>query len=126
MIKLTNLTNSASQQTDLISGTGESIPFNLRFLPRINGWVFDCSWTNGVIVFDLQGARLTMGPNILRQYRNQIDFGLMCVSDDGFEPQFIDDFVTGRVQLFLLSPADVANIELNFFSPAAAQAAAAA
>lgn len=116
MIKLTQLTNSASQQFTLTSESGEAIAFALRFLPRVNKWVFDCAFGN----LNLKGASLIKGPNILRGYREIIDFGLMCVSTDGQDPYYLNDFATGRVTLYLLNAADVLDIETNIFSATAA------
>lgn len=111
MIQLTKITNSASQQFILNSETGEAIAFALRFLPRTNKWVFDCEVGN----FSLKGASLIMGPNILRNYRNIIDFGLMCITTDAEDPYYLSDFAIGRVTLYLLNPADVENIESGIF-----------
>ena len=114
MIQLTKITNQATQNFNLVSETGEVISFSLRYLPRVAGWVFDCSFGN----FSIKGARLTISPNTLRGYRNIIDFGLMCVSTDGYEPQYLNDFVTGRVTLYLLNPTDVASVESKIFNAA--------
>lgn len=111
MIKLTQLTNAASQKFTLTSETGEAIAFALRFLPRVNSWVFDCSFET----LNINGAALVNSPNVLRGYRELIDFGLMCVTPDGQDPQFLNDFAVGRVTLYLLNPADVADIETNIF-----------
>lgn len=111
MILLTQLTNSASQKFVLTSETGEAVEFALRFLPRINSWVFDCSSGE----FNVKGARLANSPNLLRQWRNNIDFGLMVTSTDGGEPQFLNDLATGRVSIYLLNVADIADIEQNIY-----------
>ena len=111
MILLTQLTNSASQEFTLTSETGEAIAFALRYLPRINSWVFDCSQGE----LNVTGARLANSPNLLRQWRNLIDFGLMCVSTDGGEPEFLNDLAIGRVSIYLLNAADVADVETNIY-----------
>lgn len=111
MILLTQLTNSANQQFTLTSESGQAIAFALRFLPRINSWVFDCS--QGELT--VKGSRLANSPNLLRQWRNLIDFGLMCISTDGGEPEFLNDLATGRVSLYLLNAVDVADIETNIY-----------
>lgn len=108
MQEITRLTDSAHQEFTLISNAGEEISFKLRYMPTQLSWYFDIS--DG-IDFTLNGAYLGLGPNILRNFRNNISFGLGIASNDGFDPRDLDDFTAGRVQVFLLSAEEVLEIE---------------
>ena len=108
---LDRLTNDPAQQYTLIGEGGQQIPFFLRYLPRQQSWMFNISYNN----FVLNGALLHLSPNILRQWRNVIPFGLAVMSADNYEPYYINDFVTKRIQLFLLDSAEVAEIEKEMF-----------
>lgn len=106
------LTNAARQQVNVIGDNGEVIPFLIYFLPTQNGWAFNIGYGD----FQLNGAYLTISPNCLRGYRNILPFGLLCTSVDGYEPQFISDFIDGRVSLFLLNAAEVAEVEATVYA----------
>ena len=126
MLALNSITSDAKQAFTLISETGEQIIFSLQYLARQQQWIFNLSYKDTII----NGKTLTVGPNILRQYKNKIDFGLMVLSSDGQDPWYVTDFITNppaiapRITLFLLNATDVQSIENSYFSPAAAQAQA--
>lgn len=111
MLFLDRLTNDPAQQYTLIGENGEQIQFFLRYLPRQQSWLFNISYGN----FVLNGAMLHLSPNILRQWRTVIPFGLAVMSTDNYEPYYITDFVTNRIQLFLLNSTEVAEIETDLF-----------
>lgn len=106
------LTSAARQLINVIGDNGEVIPLLMYFLPTQNGWAFDISYLD----FSLKGAYLTISPNCLRGYRNILPFGLLCTSTDGYEPQFIEDFIDGRVSLYLLNAEEVAEVEAEIYS----------
>jgi len=108
---LDQLTNDPAQQYTLIGDNGEQIPFFLRYLPREQTWIFNISYND----FVLNGAALKLSPNILRQWKNIIPFGLAVLSTDNYESYYTTDFVTKRIQLFLLNSAEVAEIEKEMF-----------
>lgn len=113
-MKLLNKISSAPrQQFKIIGDNGERIDFLIWYSPTQSMWMFNIAWQD----FTLNGAVLTLSPNILRGYRNNIPFGIACVSDDGIDPAYIDDFETGRVQLFLLTQTEVQQIEGAMFEP---------
>lgn len=111
-MKILNKINSdPRQQFTIIGDKGEQISFLLYYMSTQQGWFFDISYGD----FALSGARLTMHPNVLRNFRNNIQFGLACVTDDSQEPMYIDDFSTLRVRLYLLNVAEVVGVEDTFF-----------
>lgn len=112
MRQITKLTDDASQRFTLVGENGEDIGFSVRFLSTQQQWVFDVSIGD----FVLTGVQLVMSPNLLRGYKNLLNFGIMCQSTDGEDPFYINDFITGRITLFLLTAAEVEQIELNLFT----------
>lgn len=113
MIYLDRLTNDPMQQYTLVGENGEQIPFSLRYLPRQQSWMYSISYGD----FTANGKLLHLSINALRQWKNIIPFGLCIMSSDGFEPYYINDFVTDRVQLYLLDAAEVAELEQDLFEP---------
>jgi hypothetical protein len=73
-------------------------------------WVFNFThpqFPNGAI----QGQMLCVHPNILRNFKNVLDFGMAVVSTNGEDPVSIEDFANGRVSLYILDAVDVAAVE---------------
>lgn len=56
--------------------------------------------------FILQGVRISVSPNILHQWRNQIPFGIGCTCS-GREPTQQNDFASGAANLYLLTQQEV-------------------
>lgn len=108
---ITSLTSDPTQVFSLVGLEGENISCTLYFKPRMNGWFMDIS--SGA--FDVTGLQIVNSPNILRQWKNVISFGIFVYSIDAEDPQFINDFSSGRIQMYLLSQSEVQEIESNIF-----------
>lgn len=104
---INNLTTASKQQVLIVGDNGEVITLKLYFMPTQSAWMFDLEYLD----FILKGAFLTCMPNLLLSYKRILNFGLMCISSDGYEPQFITDFAEGRVSIYWLNADEV--IELD-------------
>jgi len=103
MLEITGITSDASQQFTIVGEAGENISMALYYLPGQIGWFYDVSYGN----FNVKGQRLVVSPNTLNQWSNIISFGLGCLSSDGDDPFYIDDFTSGRITLFLLNSSEI-------------------
>lgn len=107
--KITNL----PQQTFFLTGNaGQVITLALRFLPSQNSWIMDLSYGD----FQANGIAVVASPNLLRNYRNIIPFGMACFVTDGLDPYYIDDFSSQRVALYLMDATDVQTVETQYFN----------
>lgn len=88
---------------------GGPIAFTFYFRPRVRAWFMDISFKT----FTMNGYKITHGPNILASYSNVIPFGLMILTPDLMDPFLINDFTSGRVWAYLLTSADVLDVETN-------------
>ena len=102
-----NLTDSPNQTTTLNLDDGSSAVVIFSYKPSIQRWIIDLTWG----VFSINGFELCVHPNVLRDWRRILPFGIMVVSRDGVDPIYADDFSTGRVQLYILNKSDVASAE---------------
>ena len=107
------ISDSAIQTLFLTGNAGQRITLTLRFLPSQETWMMDVSDNNG---FEVNGVRVVNSPNILRKYRNNIDFGINCVTANGLDPYFIDDFANQSAFLYLMDAEDVQETEEFYFS----------
>lgn len=88
---------------------GTLINLSLRYVELQNGWFADIAYTG--TPFTLNGLRITQSPNMLRQWKNLIPFGLGCFTQNGQEPTLLQDFASGYAKLYVLSADDVALFE---------------
>lgn len=114
---VTGLTDQPNQHSTLILADGSTVDLTLFYRPQQLGWFYNLSWSSPTINFILNGMRLATSPNFLRQYKNQIPFGLMLVTAGNAEPLNQTDLSDGTCTLVLLNAADVAAVESAWFQP---------
>ena len=112
MTKIDNLTNFAYQQTVLILEDSTSAIVTITFNGATERWTASIEY--GSHTFN--GIGLCTHPNILRQWKNILPFGLSIVTADQTDPFDINDFSDGRVSLYLLNEADVQQVETDVYS----------
>lgn len=115
---VSNLSNESKQLTKVVLADGSVVAFTFTYLAAIERWVFSLSHPE----LDLASVILCAGPNILRDFRHLIPFGLGCYSTDGADPFYIEDFASGRITLYVLDAAEVEFFEGAIFGPTAVAA----
>jgi hypothetical protein len=108
---LNKINNTALQSFAMTGNPGQRIVATVRFLPSQELWMMDLVYND----FILNGIIITQAPNLLRGYKNLIPFGMACQCIDNIDPHFIDDFATQRARLYLLTAAEVEQIEQGLF-----------
>lgn len=108
MLEITNITNDPAQVQNLVLEDGTSIRFQIRFVQMQLHWVIE-EMVYGDFVS--RGITLVLSPNVLRKYKNILPFGLACFSEDGRDPQLLDDFSSGNCRLFILTSDEVQEYE---------------
>jgi hypothetical protein len=63
----------------------------------------------------LYGQRVVASPNMIRQFRTQVTFGLGCITQNNIEPMGQEDFVNGTATLLVLGATDVAQVEAEVY-----------
>ncbi len=111
MQQISNLSDEANQLTKVVLADGSVATFEFQYLAAIERWAFSVSHPE----LQCDGMILCDGPNVLRQWRNLIPFGLGCYSTDGADPFYIEDFVSGRITLYVLDASEVAFFETNVY-----------
>ena len=109
---LTGFTDSPLQTTTIPLDDGTRAVLQLYFRPQQKGWFYDLQHQS----FILLGQRLVTGENILRQFRNQIPFGLAVLTTTHRDPFDQEDLVNRAAVIVLLSPEDVLSIEALKFT----------
>lgn len=102
---LTNITNDPIQ-THIIEFNDSQLTFTLRFLPTVSMWFFDFGYQGE----QYSGFKLSLGVRHLVAYNFPFDFVIRDTSLSGIDPFKADDFSSGRIQIFLLEPEDLAEL----------------
>jgi len=103
MKKLDSLTSDAKQVLKIPTTNGSIITLTLEFIASQRGWFYSVDYPGFT---GLSKRRLVNSPNMLRQFRGVLPFGLACYVTDGQEPVFVDDFTNDRVKIYILDGAD--------------------
>lgn len=109
MTLIDNLTAFSDQVTNLILPNGTVANVRFKFDGATERWRIDV--VHETHTFNSVG--LCCHPNLLRQWRNVIPFGLACVTSDQTDPIRSTDFSVGRVKMYLLNAADVEDVEVT-------------
>lgn len=112
MKRITDLSSDAKQKFKIQIDGGSLASFEFWFSDNNIGWYFNLEYEG----FKVNNLRLVTSPNCINTYKNILPFGLMCSTNDGYEPWFIDDFVKGRVSVFILTADEVELIQENIYA----------
>jgi len=108
-MKLINgITQDAKQLHTILLDDGTKFSISIEFKEMQYGWFIRELIHED---FTLRGIQITNNPNILRQFKNRIPFGLFCVSKENRDPYFIEDFKENSSKLYVLSEAEVEQYE---------------
>lgn len=107
MQSIDNISNNANQVITFVIDDGSTVVLNLIYHPAVERWVANIIHES-LTVFSIN---ICLHPNMLRDWKNIIDFGLMCTTIDGIDPLYIDDFSNGRATLYILDKDDINTVE---------------
>lgn len=109
---ITTLTNYPNQRHQLVISDGTSANFHLYYSVRQRSWYFDIEYQDTII----NGNKVVLTPNALRQFKNIFPFGLMFYTDGYVEPFRLEDFSSGRVKMAILDSEEVEQIEKDVYN----------
>lgn len=119
MNSITGLTEQAAQTSFILLEDGSRAELTLFYRSQQLGWFYNLRWPGSPqrpIPFETNGRRLVASPNMLRQYRKLIPFGLLMFTIDNWEPMGRTCFVDGTADLILLNAAEVLEVEARGFA----------
>jgi hypothetical protein len=100
------LTASPSQQQTIVLPDGTKLLMQLEYNQLQQGWFFlELDWNSGQWVEN--GRRIVNHGNMLRQYKNILDFGLACFTVGNREPTQLQDFSSQNSVMYVLTAAEV-------------------
>lgn len=111
---LTGLTDSANQQSLIVLPNGSTVTLNLEFWPQQVGWYMQLIWDGQVPAFHIDTMQLLTAPNLLRQWKEVIPFGLGVTTTNGLDPTTQESLSDGTCSVYLLNSSDVAYVDSVF------------
>lgn len=109
MKQITTITDAPNQNIVVVLDDGSKVNLNLNYFSNQQGWFYSINYNNSQFI--VNNRRLVTSPNMLSAFQNIIPFGLAVTTTDGYEPVFIDDFITKRASFYVLNQADVEAIQ---------------
>lgn len=106
MNQITSLTTDPKQQFNAVISGYNTAQIYIEYKPQQFGWFMNLVWGN----FSVNNLRLAVGPNILRQFKNQIPFGIAISGVGNIDPLNQTDWVSNN-GFFILTSDDVAAVE---------------
>lgn len=110
MFRIPNITDYPNQQFTIPIVNYENAVLTLKYRPSQYGWFMDLVWGS----FQAYGERVSVSPNILRQYQNRIPFGIAVNGIDRADPLNADSWVNNN-GMYILDESDVADIEELYY-----------
>ena len=108
MFIISNITNNPKQKQNLKLQDGTIVKISIEFISMQYGWFIRSLEYEDFLLYNL---RISNSPNFLRQFKNQIPFGMACFSTGDREPSLIDDFSSKASKLYILSAEEVTAYE---------------
>ena len=113
MKQINELTSQPWQKNTIVLEDNQTFDLTLQYVENQYSWFFSISYNN---TFVLNNARLVSAPNLLRQHKNILPFGLFISTDDATDPYFINDFINARVTVYILTQEEVDEVETLFYT----------
>jgi hypothetical protein len=105
---IAGITEDPKQKRAVVLEDGTQFEITMEYYELQFGWfITELIYED----FTLHGLRITNQPNLLRQWKNILPFGLACRTKDDREPTLIQDFSSGQSQLIVLSEAEAQEFE---------------
>lgn len=112
MQQITSITNRSKQRFTLVLENNETVDFLLYYLPRQQSWFYNFTYKD----LTCNCSRVTLSPNALRQFKRVIPFGIAFIADSYVEPFDLNDFLSGRVSMYVLNSEEVKQVESEIFN----------
>lgn len=108
MFLIQQVTDNPLQRQNLVLFNGATLVIEIYFRPEQAGWFF-----NSLVYKDFTalGLKIVNSPNLLRQWKNILPFGLACFSTANRDPSQAQDFSSGASTLYILTEDEVQEYE---------------
>jgi len=104
--------SSDAKQNFLAPITGyDPVDITIEYKPSQYGWFISLVWGN----FSINNERISISPNLLRQFKNVLPFGILISGFQAEEPIFITSWLENN-KFVILDQNDLSMIELRYYA----------
>lgn len=103
---LTNITSDPHQEHIIQLDEDIEITINLRFLLNMQIWLLDVEYKEQV----KSGFKLSLGVQHINNINWPFDFAILDTDNSGIDPFKVNDFSSGRIELYLIEPNELADL----------------
>ena len=111
MLKIETISQDPIQDIVITLETGEQVLTRLRYLPTIKRWIMNLTYGTKTI----NGIMLCVHPNLLKQFKSSIPFGIAIKSKFNLDPTEVDDFANGNTTFYILNATEVKQVNDYIF-----------
>lgn len=109
MNAIDGITTAARQRFFAVLAGYDVVEVNLEWKPNQYTWFMSLKWGT----FEVNNEQLSCSPNVLRQYKNLIPFGIAVVGVGGLDPVTQDSWQTTN-QFIMLDASEVEAVEQRY------------
>jgi hypothetical protein len=107
MRQITTLNNFYKQVFRVSIDGYSAVEISLEFKPQQYAWFMSLTWGD----FSLNNERVAIAPNLLRQFKNILPFGIMISNNVTIvDPFSVDAWLSG-LEMYLLSESELDDVE---------------
>jgi hypothetical protein len=104
--------SSDAKQNFQVPITGfDPVDITIEYKPSQYGWFLSLVWGD----FSLNNERISISPNLLRQFKNLIPFGILVAGFQAEEPIFVESWLNNN-QFYILEQDELITIETEFYA----------
>lgn len=96
------ITDKPNQKMTQILENGETVQFQFKYNPTTTSWLIYTEYKN----YKNNGRLITVSDNILRNAKNILPFGILCIANNGQEPTNLSDFEVDNAELFITNSTE--------------------
>ena len=111
MQQITSLTDEPKQLHQLVLENNETAEFSLYYSARQESWYVDLVYKD----LTINCLKVVLSPNTIRNFKRLLPFGIAFLSNGDVEPFQLDDFTSGRVQMYVLNSEEVQQVEEEIY-----------
>lgn len=89
----------------------DSVDITIEYKPSQYGWFISLVWGD----FSINNERISISPNLLRQFKNVLPFGILISGFQAEEPVFITSWLENN-KFVILDQNDLSMIELRYYA----------
>ncbi|MGL5113580.1 MAG: hypothetical protein ACRC6O_13185 [Flavobacterium sp.] len=109
---VTQISDDFKQAFRITTEDNITFDFSLSYNENRQQWFWGLTYNN----ITINGQGLVIDPSFLRRFVAYLPFGMACYATGAqVDPYLLNDFITGRIQIYTMTLAEVELLELELY-----------